>query len=67
MQTVDIYDALTTTRPYRKALSPKEAFAIIHSEVKKGWWNGELVNLLVRVVQGVSAVPDDKLERMSCA
>jgi len=37
MQTVDIYDALTTSRPYRKALSPKEAFAIMDTEVKKGW------------------------------
>jgi putative two-component system response regulator len=67
MQTVDIYDALTTVRPYRKALSPKEAFAIIHSEVKKGWWNGELVNLLERVVLDASALTDDNLERMSRA
>ena len=67
MQTVDIYDALTTARPYRKALSPKEAFAIIHSEVKKGWWNGELVNLLERVVRDASTLTDDNLERMTLA
>jgi len=65
IQTVDIYDALTTDRPYRKALSPKEAFAIIYSEVKKGWWNGELVNLLERVVLGASTLTDDNLERMT--
>jgi putative two-component system response regulator len=46
MHTVDIYDALTTSRPYRKALSPKEAFAIMDTEVKKGWWNGVLVKHL---------------------
>src|SRR6267143_4289696 len=62
MQTVDIYDALTTARPYRKALSPKEAFAIIHSEVKKGWWNAELVDLLEELVLGVSTLTDDNLE-----
>jgi putative two-component system response regulator len=67
IQTVDIYDALTTTRPYRKALSPKEAFAIIYAEVKKGWWNGELVNLLERVVLGAYALTNDSLERMSRA
>jgi putative two-component system response regulator len=67
MQTVDIYDALTTDRPYRKALSPKEAFAIIYSEAKKGWWNGELVNLLESVVLGANTLTDDKLERMSRA
>ena len=65
MQTVDIYDALSTARPYRKALSPKEAFAIIYSEVKKGWWNGELVNLLERVVLGASTLRDDNLETMT--
>jgi len=67
IQTVDIYDALATDRPYRKALSPKEAFAIIYSEVKKGWWNGELVNLLERVVLGASTLRDDNLESMTRA
>jgi putative two-component system response regulator len=67
LQTVDIYDALTTDRPYRKALSPKEAFAIIYSEAQKGWWNGELVNLLERVVLGASTLTDDNLERMTRA
>jgi putative two-component system response regulator len=67
MQTVDIYDALSTARPYRKALSPKEAFAIIYSEVKKGWWNEELVNLLEKVVLGASTLTEDNLERMSRA
>jgi putative two-component system response regulator len=65
IQTVDIYDALTTDRPYRKALSPKEAFAIIYSEEKKGWWNGELVNLLEKVVLGASTLRDDNLETMT--
>jgi len=44
LQTADIYDALTTDRPYRKALSSKEAFAILHEEVGKGWLDGALVN-----------------------
>jgi putative two-component system response regulator len=67
IQTVDVFDALSTARPYRKALSPREAFAIINSEVKKGWWNGELVDLLERVVLGDSALTDYNLERMSRA
>jgi len=44
LQTVDIYDALTTDRPYRKALSSERAFAILHDEVRRGWWDGTLVN-----------------------
>jgi putative two-component system response regulator len=46
LQTVDVYDALTTTRPYRKALSPQAAFEIMRAEVKKGWWDGGLVEIL---------------------
>lgn len=44
LQTVDIYDALTTDRPYRKALSSERAFAILRDEVRRGWWDGALVN-----------------------
>jgi putative two-component system response regulator len=44
LQTVDVYDALTTDRPYRKALSCERAFAILHDEVRRGWWDGALVN-----------------------
>jgi len=44
LQTVDIYDALTTDRPYRKALSSERAFAILRDEVRRGWWDGKLVD-----------------------
>ncbi len=44
LQTVDIYDALTTDRSYRKALSSERAFAILHDEVRRGWWDGKLVS-----------------------
>lgn len=40
---VDVYDALTTDRPYRPALSSEDAFSIMQQEVQKGWWDGELV------------------------
>jgi putative two-component system response regulator len=44
LQTVDIYDALTTDRPYRKALSPEKAIAQMREEVKRGWWDASLVD-----------------------
>jgi putative two-component system response regulator len=44
LQTADIYDALTTDRPYRKALPAERAFAILRDEVRRGWWDGALVN-----------------------
>jgi putative two-component system response regulator len=44
LQTVDVYDALTTDRPYRKALSSERAFTILRDEVRRGWWDGKLVD-----------------------
>jgi HD-GYP domain-containing protein (c-di-GMP phosphodiesterase class II) len=39
----DIFDALTTARVYRAALSREEALEIMADEVKKGWWDGRLL------------------------
>ena len=43
LQTVDIYDALTTDRPYRKALSDEGAFAVMYQEAARGWWDVNLI------------------------
>ena len=50
LQTVDIYDALTTDRSYRKALSSERAFAILRDEVRRGWWDGKLVDEFERLL-----------------
>ncbi len=42
-QIIDIYDALTSDRPHKKAYSPEEALAIIGEETEKGWRNPQLV------------------------
>jgi putative two-component system response regulator len=42
-QIIDIYDALTSDRPYKAAFSPEESLAIMAEEVHKGWRNPELV------------------------
>src|ERR1700716_2536948 len=52
LQVTDIYDALTTDRPYRKALAPEKAFAIMREEVKRGWWDGSILNEFEAVVCG---------------
>jgi putative two-component system response regulator len=57
LSTVDIYDALTTDRPYRAALSPEEAFAIMDEEVKRGWWDGAVVAELRAMLRETSAPP----------
>ena len=43
LQIADVYDALTTNRPYRGALTRQEAWEILEEEVKRGWWDGNIV------------------------
>ncbi len=42
-QIIDIYDALTSERPYKKAFTPIEALEIMAEETAKGWRNPELM------------------------
>jgi putative two-component system response regulator len=46
LQTVDIYDSLTTDRPYRAALSQEKALEILWAETQCGWWDADLVGAL---------------------
>jgi putative two-component system response regulator len=43
MTIVDIFDALTTTRSYRKRLPPEVALEIMWEEANKGWWDKEVL------------------------
>jgi len=43
LQVADIYDALTTERPYRGALLPEEALEILFDESRNGWLDTSVV------------------------
>jgi putative two-component system response regulator len=43
LQLADIYDALTTARPYKRAFTPDEALSVMREEVAKGWRDPKLV------------------------
>ncbi len=58
LQTADIYDALTTGRPYRKALPPEAAFAILYEEAARGWWDGKLISALEALLQTSPALAE---------
>ncbi len=58
LQTVDIYDALTTARPYRKALLPQEAFKVMREEVKRGWWDGSLLDEFEALILGATTAAE---------
>src|ERR1700690_366001 len=42
LQIVDVYDALTTDRPYRTAVASEIALSIMDEEANRGWWDREL-------------------------
>ena len=46
---VDAYDAMTTTRPYRKARSQAEAFAGLRDDVQRGAFDRALVELFIEL------------------
>jgi len=50
LQIVDIFDALTTERPYKKALSTKDALQTMREEIAKGWWDPHVFAQFERVV-----------------
>ncbi len=49
---VDVYDAMTTTRAYRKAVSAGEALAELDREVKRGWRRADLVEAFTAARRG---------------
>lgn len=59
LQTVDIYDALTTDRPYRPALSVEEALDTMRSEAKRGWWDSALIEEFENLVAVPAEVASD--------
>jgi len=42
MTLADVFDALTTQRPYKAAFSNEQAIEIMEEEVQKGWWDANL-------------------------
>ncbi|HLY73288.1 MAG TPA: HD domain-containing phosphohydrolase [Planctomycetota bacterium] len=57
---VDVYDALTTVRSYRHALSSDDALRLLREESIKGWWDPEVVeawsDLILRRTEPALAV-----------
>jgi putative two-component system response regulator len=55
LQIVDVYDALTTERPYKRAFSITDALQTMKGEVAKGWWDLDIFDQFERLVGGGAA------------
>jgi len=52
LQIADIYDALTTDRPYREALAHNEALSILVAEAEIGWLDSTVVAHFAQISKG---------------
>jgi len=44
LQVVDVYDALRTERPYKRAQSDERARETMRAEAERGLWDGRIVD-----------------------
>jgi putative two-component system response regulator len=49
LQMADIYDALTSARPYKEAMPAQNALEIMQRETEKGWRDPELMETFTRL------------------
>ena len=61
LQIVDVYDALTSDRPYRLALTPEQALATLREEAARGWWDKRLVGELESLLRSAPDVSISEL------
>jgi putative two-component system response regulator len=54
VQVADIYDALTTERPYKRAFTSSEALQIMRSEAQKGWRDAKLIEVFADLLPKLS-------------
>jgi putative two-component system response regulator len=63
LQVVDIYDALTTARPYKTAMSHEQALQVLEEESARGWRDPDLISIFREVT---SAAPPGILSPPEC-
>ncbi len=51
LQLSDVYDALTTDRPYKVAFTPEVALDLMEEEAERGWWDRELMDAFREMIR----------------
>jgi putative two-component system response regulator len=57
LSVVDTYDAVTSARPYKPALTTERACHELRNDVRKGWKSARLVEEFVSMLPGMTAPP----------
>jgi putative two-component system response regulator len=65
LQLADIYDALTTARPYKRAFTSDEAMAMMWDETAKGWRDPELMKVFADLLPAFRTFDPRDLSRVS--
>jgi putative two-component system response regulator len=66
VQVADIYDALTSSRPYKPAYLADEALQMIEEETSRGWRDPEVVQTFLRVHNSVVSKIGNYNNRTGC-
>lgn len=53
IMTADLYDSLTTQRPYRMELSREQAIAIMREETENGWYDPQIMELFIEMIREI--------------
>jgi putative two-component system response regulator len=61
MGIVDVYDAITTTRPYKTAATADQAYAELMDEAARGWRRKDLVEAFIALKMGVPSAGGRRL------
>jgi putative two-component system response regulator len=67
LQIVDIYDALTTVRPYKPAMSHLDAIRTMNAEGERGWWDTTILTEFERLLRDGAVVLQNRYEAFSVA
>jgi putative two-component system response regulator len=51
LQIVDVFDALSTARPYKPALSLEKSLSVMKKEVTKGWWDPTVYAIFEELIE----------------
>lgn len=50
-QIVDVYDALTSERPYKKSIPRDKVIEILRTETKNGFWDPNIIEVFINILE----------------